>query len=370
MAGDRNKLVARSFRLARTAASGARGGLLALRENILVGIGVGALVGALLHLYYFFSRVDFSFIANYSILLFALVGLLIGVLSGLERRRAVRLAEHTRFLRDVLESKTKLIQDNDQRTRELEESYQRLHQAQDRLVQEGKMASLSSLAAGIAHQLNQPLTAVRGYVQIIVKHTGAAAPFYRELKSIEEQTGRMTAIIENLGGFFRSSDESESYCEVNRSVTRALDFLADGFRLNGIAVDAKLRARETTVEIEGKKMAQMLVNFFLNSQEAMNVLPEKHTRRLTVSTVSVSGPVEGVEILISDTGPGIPEVLRKRVYEAFYTTKGPSALGLGLYINYSIIRHANGTIDCESEEGKGTTFRIFLPALKRAEAKR
>jgi len=370
MDGELNKPPARSFHLFRTAASGARAGLLALRENVLVGAGAGELVGALLQLYFFFARADFSFLAHYPILVFGLVGLLIGVLSGLERRRAVRLAEHARMLSSALNSKEKVIRDNDQKTREMEESVHRLHQAQDRLIQEGKMASLSALAAGIAHQLNQPLTAVRGYVQIIVKHTVAAAPFYRELKAIEEQTGRLTAIIENLGGFFRSGDESESYCEVNRSVTRALDFLADGFRLNGIAVEVKLRAREVTVEIEGKKMAQMLINFFLNAQEAMSALPEKRVRRLTICTTSVPGPVEGVEILISDTGPGIPEAMLKRVYEAFYTTKGPTALGLGLYINYSIIRRANGTIDCESQEGKGTTFRIFLPAFKRAEAKR
>ncbi len=370
MAGEKDKLTARSFRLIRTAASGARGGILALKENILVGAGAGALVGAFLHLYFFFSRVDFSCLARYSIVLFGLVGLLIGVLSGLERRRSVRLEEHTRFLRGALEAKEKLIRDNDQKTKEMEESLRRLHQAQDRLIQEGKMASLSSLAAGIAHQLNQPMTAVRGYVQIIVKHTGTAAPFYRELKAIEEQTGRMTAIIENLGGFFRTGDETDSCCEVSRSVTRALDFLSDGFRLNGIAVEARLRAPEMTVEIEGKKMAQMLINFFLNAQEAMSTLPEKRPRRLTVTTAAVSGKAEGVEIMISDTGLGIPEAMRKRVYEAFYTTKGPTALGLGLYINYSIIRRASGMIECESEEGKGTTFRIFLPASKRTEAKR
>jgi C4-dicarboxylate-specific signal transduction histidine kinase len=370
MAGDHDKLVARSFRLVRSAASGARAGILVLRENILVGVGVGALVGALLHLYFFFSRVDFSVLARYSIFLFSLVGLLIGVLSGLERRRAVCLQEHTRILRSALEGKEKLIRDNDQKTSELEASLHRLHQAQDRLIQEGKMASLSSLAAGIAHQLNQPLTAVRGYIQIILKHLGPAAPFHRELKSIEEQTGRMTAIIENLGGFFRSADETDVTCEVNRSVTRALDMLGDGFRMNRVAVETRLMDREATVEIEGKKMIQMLVNFFLNAQEAMSALPEKLARRLTVSTAPPPGKTDGVEILISDTGPGIPPAFRKRIYEAFYTTKGPTVLGLGLYINYSIVRRASGTVECESEEGKGTTFRIFLPAYQRLEGKR
>lgn len=359
----KNKIFARNFNLIKKTATGAKLGIIVLRENIFIGGAMGTLVGSLLHLYFYFGKADFATLGRYAIPIFAFVGLVIGLFSGMERKRTVSFKEQTRILLKEIQEKERLIQENQSKTEELQGILIKLNQTQEQLIQEGKMVSLGSLATGIAHQLNQPLTAIRGFVQIILKKLDKSSRFYREIVCVENQTTYMMDVISNLGGFSRVADERERSCSVNQCIDKALELVNDQFRLKQIEVEKDLRPDLPLVKIEPIKMEQVLINFFLNAEEAMSALPPDATRKLRLSTNLRKGDLSKVEIVISDTGPGIAEKDRDRIFEAFFTTKGPSAMGLGLYLNYAIIHERSGIIECERKKKQGAEFRVILPAF-------
>ncbi len=225
-----------------------------------------------------------------------------------------------------------------------------------------KMASLGLLAAGVAHEVNTPLTGISSFTQMLQDQTSDDDPRAKLLAKIERQTERASKIVNNLLNFARQGRVSFVPVRVNDVVRDVLSLLEH--QLTRTRVKVRLELGDDVPEVMGdeNKLQQVFLNLILNAQDAM-----ASGGWLTIKT-SVSPPAaedsQEVVAIVSDTGQGIGQDDIKRIYDPFFTTKraGASGTGLGLSIAYGIIQEHSGHIGVESSLGQGTSFQIRLPA--------
>jgi PAS domain S-box-containing protein len=225
-----------------------------------------------------------------------------------------------------------------------------------------KMASLGLLAAGVAHEVNTPLTGISSFTQMLQAQTSEDDPRAKLLAKIERQTERASKIVNNLLNFARQGRVSFVPVRVNDVVRDVLSLLEH--QLSRTRVKVRLELGDDVPEVMGdeNKLQQVFLNLILNAQDAM-----ASGGWLTIKT-SASPPAsedsQEVVAIVSDTGQGISQDDIKRIYDPFFTTKraGASGTGLGLSITYGIIQEHSGHIGVESSLGQGTSFQIRLPA--------
>ena len=224
----------------------------------------------------------------------------------------------------------------------------------DQLLQAEKLSSLGLMAAGIAHEVNTPITGISSYTQMLLKETPASDTRKSILEKIEKQTFRAAGIVNGLLNFARINGTEYGDLDVNRLLQESLSLLEHQLTRSSIRVTRSLDASIPLVFGNGGKLQQVFVNLLLNARDAMPAGGE-----LKVHT----GMNESMVIVdIEDTGTGISEDDIKRIYDPFFTTKGASkGTGLGLAISYGIIQEHGGRILVDSEPGKGTRFRLKLP---------
>ncbi|MGQ9369164.1 ATP-binding protein [Azospirillum sp. ST 5-10] len=244
---------------------------------------------------------------------------------------------------------------------ELSEMADALHlfrEAQTELVQAAKLAALGQLAAGVGHELNQPLAAIRSYAhnggKLIAR--GRVAEAAGNLARIAELTQRMAGITNHLKRFARRPDSRVGAVELAPVVHGALSLFAGRLRAEGVAVDLDLPGEPLRVRAEEVRLEQVLVNLLGNGLDAV---AGRDCRRLAVAARPDG---EGtVRIEVRDSGPGIPADAAAQVFDPFYTTKPPGAgLGLGLSISYNIVKDFGGVLAVASSGPEGTAFAITL----------
>jgi PAS domain S-box-containing protein len=224
---------------------------------------------------------------------------------------------------------------------------------QQQLVTSEKLASIGLLSAGVAHEINTPLTGISSYVQMLQK-TVSDSHFGQILEKIEVQTERVSRIVKNLLSFARNPSDL-AFHRVNLK-----DILQEIISL----IDYKLKAMSITLEMalapvrpiwaQGERLQQVFINIILNALDAM-----PNGGRLAID---LSETDSDAVIAISDTGTGIKDQHLARIFDPFFTTKGlGKGTGLGLSISYAIVKEHEGRIDVQSEPGKGTRFTIVLP---------
>jgi signal transduction histidine kinase len=262
--------------------------------------------------------------------------------------------ENTR-LHDDLEQKV------EERTRDLK-------QTQAQLIQSGKLAAVGTLAAGMAHELNQPLMVIRGYAQELLADGRVASEEIREdLRRIEAQTTRMVAIINHLRDFSRQSKGKREVTDLNQVVTGALTFLAKQLKPKNIAVVQELLPALPPVWADPMQIEQVLLNLVTNARDAME---EVGTGTITIRTELTAGSRVGLSV--TDTGPGIPPDFQTRIFDPFFTTKEVGkGTGLGLSICHGIVEKHGGELTVESPvaDGRGARFTIVLPRSLRDDRK-
>ncbi len=243
-----------------------------------------------------------------------------------------------------------------------------------KLIQASKMATLGEMATGIAHELNQPLNVIRlgcDYLRKRVKTGGSLSPEDLEQVSAElvANVDRAARIIDHLRQFGRRADESMTPIDINRPIRSVFTLL--GTQLEHHSIRWTLDLKEDLPQMLGdvNRLEQVFINLVLNARDA--ILGQSRSKDATLDTtnklvtISSSHEMERVVVSVSDTGPGIPESLRARVFEPFFTTKKTGeGTGLGLSISYGIIKEHNGTIELETSQTQGTTFRLTFPALR------
>jgi PAS domain S-box-containing protein len=225
-----------------------------------------------------------------------------------------------------------------------------------------KMASLGLLAAGVAHEVNTPLTGISSFTQMLLEQTPEGDKRSKLLEKIERQTERASKIVNSLLNFARQGRSDFVPVDLNEIVNDVLSLLEHQLTRVRIKVRKELEQELPKILGDENKLQQVFLNLILNAQEAM-----PSGGWLTIRTARNGTQVTAE---VGDTGQGIGKEDIKRIYDLFFTTKkgGRSGTGLGLSITYGIIQEHSGHISVDSAVGKGTSFQIRLPAYDRMSA--
>ena len=245
----------------------------------------------------------------------------------------------------------------------LSEYTQRLKDNQEQLIQAEKLTSLGQLAASIAHEVNNPLSGVLTYTQLLVKRINSDK-FSKEtaldyLSKMESELIRSTRLVRNLLDFARQSTPTLIETDVNDIVSRSLELTAHSAQLNKVAVIKELDPSLPKLTADPSQLQQVFTNLILNAIQAMPGGGKLHLR--------TSLDNEQIKVEVQDTGVGIsPENMRKLFTPFFTTKKEVKGVGLGLAVSHGIIQRHRGKIEVQSKEGEGTIFTVYLPLHQEA----
>jgi PAS domain S-box-containing protein len=229
-------------------------------------------------------------------------------------------------------------------------------QLEEQLQISEKMASIGLLAAGVAHEVNTPLTGISSFTQMLLEGADAEDPRTRLLQKIERQTFRAAKIVNGLLNLSRPAQAGADVApvDINTVINDVLALLEHQLQLHHVTVRRELSERPLVVLGLEHKLQQVFLNLLLNARDAM---PKGGW--LSVATREQGGHVT---VEVADTGSGIPNEYLARIYDPFFTTKATGqGTGLGLSITYGIVREHHGSIDCESSVGQGTRFILEFP---------
>jgi signal transduction histidine kinase len=281
----------------------------------------------------------------------------LGVLESLGHQAAVAIKKAQ--VTDSLVESLAVVQ---QRSAELEISVARLKSTQLQLVQAGKLAAIGTLSAGLAHEINNPLAAIKMYAQNLkrsqLRGTMTDVMLDKNLTSIDTLVDKISHVITHFRDFSRRSSNNYEKVDINQPVLSALDMFGEQLSLRNIKVSMRLTENLPPVWADANQLEQVMVNLISNARDALTEAP---TRELGLRTLQVNGKLA---VEVSDTGCGIPEEVRSHMFEPFYTTKERGqGTGLGLAISQGIIEDHQGRLEVESAVGQGTTFRLLLPTV-------
>jgi two-component system NtrC family sensor kinase len=248
----------------------------------------------------------------------------------------------------------------------IEEATRELHVAQAEAARGEKLASVGLLAAGIAHELNNPLTGVLTFSTLVRKQVPDGSPEADDLDLVIQQTRRCAGIIRRLLDFAREKAPEKSYVDLNELIRKTTELVSQSAHSAGIEIVTDFDESLPTVWIDEDLVSQVIMNMLVNAEHAIEGggRIEIRTARHDDYRGSAPGgePVAMAEITISDTGCGIPPENLQRIFDPFFTTKGVGrGTGLGLSVSHGTIEAHGGAIEVDSTLGEGTEFRIYLP---------
>ncbi len=225
------------------------------------------------------------------------------------------------------------------------------------LYQSEKLSALGSLLAGVAHELNNPLSVVIGYSSMLKEFSTDSATVGRAEK-IHAAAERCSRIVRTFLAMARKKPPTRGSVDINEVVVASLELAAYSLRSAGVEIRTELGQLLPNIWGDRDQLHQVITNLVVNAQQALLQVP--HPRRLTIVT---SEDGDGVEVLVADNGPGMPETVRARAFEPFYTTKlAGEGTGVGLSVCQGIVTAHDGSIKLDSTQGGGARFTIRLPS--------
>lgn len=229
-----------------------------------------------------------------------------------------------------------------------------------RLQQSEKMAAVGQLAAGVAHELNNPIAVILGFAQAARKRIDAASPISLPLASIEREAERCKNLVQGLLTFSRQNKGKMQEVDLDETVTSTLRIIEARARVKSVEVFTEL-GNPGPAFGDKNQLQQVIVNLCNNAIDAMPA-----GGKLTVRTKKNPGEIaDRIALEIEDTGCGIPEEIRDKIFDPFFTTKEVGqGTGLGLSLAYEIIQKHKGSLELQSEVGRGTKFIILLPSIE------
>jgi PAS domain S-box-containing protein len=228
-----------------------------------------------------------------------------------------------------------------------------------------KLASLGTLAAGVAHEINNPLAVILGFTDLLREKSEPGSSEYDDLKIIEENANTAKRIVESMLGFARVTEGPEDVVDVRRCIIRAIDIVKVTLKKDNVSLVIDVPDNLPMVRGDAREFQQVLFNLINNAMAAM-------AETGGVLTLIAGADDGNVSISVADTGTGIPEKIQGHIFDPFFTTKKiGEGTGLGLSLCYGIVKKYGGTIDFTSaveenhpERPRGTTFTVSLPAIE------
>uniref|UniRef100_A0A7C6AHB0 histidine kinase n=1 Tax=candidate division WOR-3 bacterium TaxID=2052148 RepID=A0A7C6AHB0_UNCW3 len=266
--------------------------------------------------------------------------------------------EMVQSLQNVTEGYVNLTKTLEQK---VEEKTKELERARDQLIQNEKLSAIGRLAAGIAHEINNPLTAILINSHLLKEKIGDNSRISEKLDLVIEETQRCAKIVSGLLEFSRQTPPEMKIVSINDIINKTLILFESVLLANNIKLETSLTQELPMIMADESKIKQVLTNILLNSIDAM-----PNGGNLRIQSLLLPNR-KFVEIEIKDSGIGIPKENLDRIFDPFFTTKKSKGTGLGLSISYGIIQQHNGTIEVNSEVNKGTIVKIRLPVAQTTE---
>ena len=276
--------------------------------------------------------------------------------------------ENARLQAETMAQKRALEEINRDLERQVEERSARLVEYERRMMHEGKMAAIGTLAGGVAHELNNPLSGILAFAQILLTEHRSSPQLSEDLGQIEQCALKCKRIVDSLLRFARRQDDDARAPNDVHSLIRkavAVGRMQKGFR--AVTLEESFAANPASCFVDGDQLVQVFVNLVINATQAILAGDRPGTLRIATSLGSSNGNGKHDELVVSvaDSGVGMEEAVRARVFEPFFTTKAPGeGTGLGLAIVHNIVQAHGGSIRVESEAGQGTEFTVRLPLVR------
>ncbi len=286
-------------------------------------------------------------------------GVLVTYRDVTERREAEAALQraHDDQEQRVLERTAELAQTNLallEEIREREQAQQELQQAEAQLIQSAKLASLGTLSAGVAHELNQPLAIIRGVTQQLLADRDLPENVIEDLDMVERHTSRMVKIINHMRTFCRSSGSDPTPISLNDVIQNCFILVGQQMKAHDVSVEWDLASSIEPVLADANELEQVFLNLIGNARDAMEGMNDKLIRIRSRCMVGLS------IVEIADCGSGVPEEVLPRIFDPFFTTKAPGkGTGLGLSISYDIIAKHGGKLSVYNDGG--AVFVVSIP---------
>ncbi len=232
----------------------------------------------------------------------------------------------------------------------------RERELQRELLQTERLIAVGKLAAGVAHELNNPLTGILTFAEDLLLDCADDDPRRGDYQTIVGEAMRCRRIVRDLLDFSRRKAPRLQRLDIGPVIRQTVDMVARQASFHDVAVDLGDMKQLPPVKIDAQQIQQAILNLLINARDAMD-------GRGKISITAATADDHHIVIAVADTGPGIPDALRKKVFEPFFSTKGDQGNGLGLPAVVSVMDQHNGRVELDSAEGQGATFRLFFPTV-------
>ncbi|RKY57366.1 MAG: hypothetical protein DRP95_07070 [Candidatus Latescibacterota bacterium] len=290
---------------------------------------------------------------NFVIVPLVVRGRAIGVFLIHTNKHREEFTPHEMMLLSLLANQAAIAIEHGRAYRELYETHQKLRKSQAQLIYSSRMAAVGELAAAVAHEINNPLQAMLGYVQLLLIQDSIQGEAREYLETVLKEGERIAEVVRELLGLFRK-EEVPKEVNINELISRLAILMRHSLLVDGIALELHLADDLPPVWGRTDQLQQVFMNIIDNARKAM---PDGGV--LEVKSFRKGG---GVYVQFTDTGVGIPEKIRERIFEPFFSTWGGT--GLGLSVAREILQEHKGSIEVYNRPGEGTTVLVRLPARR------
>jgi len=231
--------------------------------------------------------------------------------------------------------------------------------------QQQKLEAIGTLAGGVAHEINNPLSGIMNYAELIREDIGEGSPSAAYAQAIVEETERIAVIVKNLLQFSRQEKQTHSYASIYDIIDQTVSLMKTIIKKDQILLDISIDEGLPLIKCRSQQIQQVLMNLLTNARDALNEKYQGYSENKVIRVRCSGFEADGrrwLRLIVEDTGLGIPAAIRERIFEPFFSTKPKEkGTGLGLSISFGIVQDHHGRIEVESEVGCYTRFILILP---------